>query len=149
MKTVLGTQFETSLRLLVLLLAVHERSLTEGEIVAIDYIASYASDFGISTYNLHGNSQYRFNELTARRELIKQGLKRMVMDGFVDISQTIHGFFYSISSEGLSYVVNLDNAYANDYYDIVTKVTDVMREKTEDVLFRIINQRIIKSVQKG
>ena len=149
MNSVLGTQFEASLRVLVLLEAAHEEMLTEGEIVAFDYIAAYAHDFGVAVTNLHGDSQYRFNELVARRELIKRGIKNLVLDGLVAVEKTNQGFLFSITPEGFSFVFNLDNTYANDYYDVVVNVMASFRGKSEDALFRIINQRIIKSVQRG
>ena len=149
MKGILGGQFETSIRILVLLEAAYESKLTEGEIIALDFIVLYARDFGIADTNLHGDNQYRFSEFPALRELVKQGIKDLVLDRLIDVAQTQMGFQYSISSSGFSFSSKLDSLYANEYYNFALNVMNTMKNKSEEELTAIINQRAINSVQRG
>ena len=55
MDKVLGTSFEMSLRILLLLDVSNEKKMTENMLCALDFIIVYAHDFGISNENLHGN----------------------------------------------------------------------------------------------
>jgi hypothetical protein len=48
MYSMLGSQFETSLRLLLLLEAVCNESLTEDTIAALDFITLYSHDFDVT-----------------------------------------------------------------------------------------------------
>ena len=83
MNNILGSQFEASLRILLLLEAVQNKTLTAGAIVALDYITVYSHDFGFSESNLHGESKYRFGEFASRRQTILSALKQLVLDGLV------------------------------------------------------------------
>lgn len=56
----LGSTFEISLRILLLLNEVHGTSLDEQQIGAVDFISVYAADFDLLDENLHGYSNYRF-----------------------------------------------------------------------------------------
>ena len=62
----LGSTFEISLRILLLLNEVHGTSLDEQQIGAVDFISVYAADFDLLDENLHGYSNYRFSEYPAR-----------------------------------------------------------------------------------
>ena len=83
MKRVLGTSFEMSLRVALLLDESEERDLSVGIIAALDFITIYANDFELAESNLHGNSKYRFGEFASRRELAREALRKLVLDGIV------------------------------------------------------------------
>ena len=53
-RLVLGTTFEISLRILLMLNELSGWSLDEQQIEAIDFISVYAADFGVLDENLHG-----------------------------------------------------------------------------------------------
>ena len=77
----LGSTFEISLRILLLLNEAHEAALDEQQIGAVDFISVYAADFGLLDENLHGYSNYRFSEYPARKHLVSSALKGLLLDG--------------------------------------------------------------------
>lgn len=71
----LGSTFEISLRILLLLNEAHGATLDEQQIGAVDFISVYAADFGLLDENLHGYSNYRFSEYPARKLLVSSAQK--------------------------------------------------------------------------
>ena len=82
MTGVFNTSFEVSLRILIILHIAKTR-LSVDRITALDFIAIYGRDFGASDFNLHGNNEYRFGEYTAKREIIMQAVKELVLRAYV------------------------------------------------------------------
>ncbi len=68
MNNIFNTSFEVSLRILIILNTVQTR-LSIDRITALDFIAIYGKDFGVSEYNLHGDNDYRFSEYRLYAEL--------------------------------------------------------------------------------
>ena len=54
----LGGAFELSLRYLLLLDNIENKYMTEDRICCLDYMITYASDFDMYDYNLHGNNEF-------------------------------------------------------------------------------------------
>jgi hypothetical protein len=148
MNALLGSQFEASLRVLLLLEAARGEMLTEGTIAALDFIAVYSRDFGFGDMNLHGDSKYRFGEFASRRTTIKYAVKQLVVGGLVTALGTPGGFKYKLSNDGLDFSVSLNSKYADAYYDAVTQVLDVA-DKSENTLVNAINRKSIESVRRG
>lgn len=55
----LGGVFEMFMRYCLLLDASDGNNMNEYRICALDYITTYANDFGFDNYNLNGNGDYR------------------------------------------------------------------------------------------
>lgn len=148
MNKVLGTPFEISLRILLLLEESDGQGFTAGMIAALDFVSVYARDFDLSDANLHGNGDYRFGEFAARRELVKEGTKQLVLDGTVLVRNTKRGFEYVLSRSGQEFAANLESAYADAYRAIASRTIATMREKSEHDLYELINQRAIASLRR-
>lgn len=67
----LGSTFEISLRILLLLNEAHGATLDEQQIGAVDFISVYAADFGLLDENLHGYSNYANEYRIAVQTVIK------------------------------------------------------------------------------
>ena len=147
MSSMLGSEFETSLRILLLLQAIQGETMTEGAIAALDFITVYSRDFNVTDSNLHGDSTYRFGEFATRREAVKRALKQLVMDGLIGVSSTTNGFTYKLSDEGLAFVSALNSEYADAYYEIAIQAIAVMG-KSERKLINIINQQALASLRR-
>ena len=76
--------FECSLSFLVILYAKDEMK-TEYELVAYDYIATYAQDFGVADYNLNGENVYRDSEYFTRKSIAPEAIKMLVLRGFINV----------------------------------------------------------------
>ena len=69
-ESAIGSTFEISLRILLMLNELSPTKLDEQQIEAIDFIAVYAADFGLLDENLHGYSNYRYSEFPARKQMV-------------------------------------------------------------------------------
>lgn len=86
----LGSTFEISLRILLMLNELQGSSFDEQQIGAVDFISVYAADFGLLDENLHGYSNYRFSEYPARKYIVSsalKGLRWMGISGFTPLQQ--------------------------------------------------------------
>lgn len=149
MNTLLGSAFEACLRILVLLEAAQDHTLMEDTIAPLDFITVYSKDFDMTDSNLHGNNKYRFGEYAHRREVVQSALKRLVLDGLIDVSQTTEGYEYTLSRNGIEFLSNLHSDYADDYYDTATQVMVKTKGKSGGELTNIINRRTIASLEEG
>lgn len=142
----MGTSFEMSLRILLLLDVSNEKKMTENMLCALDFIIVYAHDFGISNENLHGNGSYRFGEFASRHGLTRQALKELVVGGFVVVKTAEYGFGYFISKNGRDYCGKFESVYADDYRLSAQEVLSVLQGKTEEYLVEMINRRTLFSL---
>jgi hypothetical protein len=149
MNSLLGSEFETSLRILILFEAAFEDPLNEETIAMLDFMTIYSRDFEITDSNLHGESNYRFAEFTSRRELVKSAVKQLVLDGLINVLQTKNGFEYILNQDGLEFVSHLNSEYADTYYETAMQVLVKTRGMSQRVISELINKRIIASLQGG
>ncbi len=149
MNTLLGSKFETALRILILFEAALEKPLNEEAIAMLDFMTIYSRDFEITASNLHGESNYRFAEFPSRRELVKSAIKRLVIDGLINVLQTNDGFKYMLSPDGLEFTSHLNSEYADTYYETAMQVLARTRGMTQRALSQLINKRITASLQGG
>lgn len=146
MNNIFNTSFEVSLRILIILNTVQTR-LSSDRITALDFIAIYGKDFGVSEYNLHGDNDYRFSEYTSKREIVSQAIKELVLRGYITPHCNKSGFNYSISKEGVSFCKSLNDKYAEDFTDIVKKTDSLFFEYSDRELIYIINEYAINMVR--
>ena len=147
MNSILGSKFEVSLRILLLLEAAQNEPLTEGAIAALDYITVYSHDFGLSESNLHGKGKYRFGELASRRATVRAAIKQLVLDRLIVVTRSSDGFNYRLSDEGVDFASDLNSEYADIYYETAHQVL-VGVGKSERTLGKMINQKSIASMRE-
>lgn len=114
MANVFNTEFEVSLRLLLLMDCLGSR-VTADKATALDYIALYGKEFGITGYNLHGDNRLGFSAIAARRQIINKTLKTMVLDGWLNVTNTSKGFCYSLSEGASRAADRLSEGYSEVY----------------------------------
>ena len=147
--TVLGSTFEISLRILLLLNEAHGAALDEQQIGAIDFISVYAADFGLLDENLHGYSNYRFSEYPARKHLVSSALKKLLLDGNIRFQATPTGYKYFITDAGKSICKKLTSNYANEYRISVQTVINSFDNANTRLMLREINRLTIQSLEGG
>lgn len=145
--TVLGSTFEISLRILLLLNEAHGAALDEQQIGAIDFISVYAADFGLLDENLHGYSNYRFSEYPARKHLVSSALKELLLDGNIRFQATPTGYKYFITDAGKSICKKLTSNYANEYRISVQTVINSFDNANTRLMLREINRLTIQSLE--
>ena len=130
-----NSAFEMSLRIICALSASPE-PLSIDKIQIIDFIATYAQDFGLAESNLHGDNAYKKGEIYARKAMINSTIKEMVLEGLVEFIATKEGFLYRLSKNGQALFGMLNDEYAYEY----SKIAKELVKKTEDELDRIIRK---------
>ena len=142
MNNIFNTSFEVSLRILIILNTVQTR-LSIDRITALDFMAIYGKDFGVSEYNLHGDNDYRFSEYTSKREIVSQAIKELVLRGYITPHCNKSGFNYSISKEGVAFCESLNDKYAEDFIEIVKKAKVLFLDYSDRKLIHCINKYAI------
>lgn len=145
----LGSTFEISLRILLLLNEAHGAALDEQQIGAVDFISVYAADFGLLDENLHGYSNYRFSEYPARKRLVSSAIKGLLLDGNVRFQMAPTGYKYSITEAGKSICKKLTSNYADEYRIAVQTVIKSFDNANAELMLREINRLTIQSLEGG
>ena len=116
----LGGAFELSLRYLLLLDNMETEYMTEDRICCLDYMITYAGDFDMYDYNLHGNNEYRNGEYWSRQALAKDAMMSLVRLGLSDVKIISGNFAYSITDTGADICLKMTSDYANEYIAIAS-----------------------------
>ena len=145
----LGSTFEISLRILLLLNEAHGADLDEQQIGAVDFISVYAADFGLLDENLHGYSNYRFSEYPARKHLVSSALKGLLLDGNIRFQPVPTGYKYFITDNGKSICKKLTSNYANEYRSAVQTVIKSFDNANTELMLQEISRLTIQSLEGG
>ncbi len=141
MDNIFNTVYEVSLRILLILATENSSENTVERISALDFITVNGATFGISDKNINGNSVFRFGEFPLRRDLTKDALIELVLDGFVIVKQTKIGFCYVITDRGKECCAEFDSDYAAEYYSTLVRVLMAIKGKTERELLTLIYKK--------
>ena len=142
-----NTPFELSLHVL-LLLDVVDAALTIDKIAAYDFITIYCEDFGIADNSLHGENGFAFSELSARRDLTKEAIKDLVIDGLVMAKDDETGILYSISDKGRTISGSFQSEYALRYKELMNLVVKKYKCDSDIQVFNKIYKLSTKSLRR-
>ena len=143
-----NSTFENSLRIL-LLLAEFDCGQSLDKIYATDFMVSYGATFGVSKSDLNGDNQYKFSEFASRREIVRQALKQLVLDGLVWPDNSATGILYSITDAGREYGAALDSEYAEEYRSTARRIVEMVSDVSERSIIEKINKMSAESLRKG
>jgi hypothetical protein len=147
-KAVLGSPFEMSLRILLMLNEIKNIECDLQIICAIDFIAVYAADFNLLDENLHGYGNYRFSEYPARKNLVTSALKILVLNGTIAFFANKNGFTYKITTTGRKVCYDLTDSYSNEYRIAVRAVCKRYDISNDSAMLNDINKHTICSLQE-
>ena len=131
---IFNTDIETSLRILINLNTIN-KSVTKDELIVSDFLAIYGKLFGITDYNLHGDSPLSKSEYTVKRDLMQNVIKSLVLDELL-LLHTNNGFKYSISTSGKELCNKLKTQYSEEYSFAVIKAYEYLNNNE---LIKVIN----------
>ena len=146
---IFNTTFEVAMRLLLMLSTTENVSRTIDNLVIADFITNYAKEFGIADSNLHGDNEFSFTEIAARRNIANKAIKSLVLDNFITVSQCTDGFHYTVSELGRNFCNSLTSDYANEYRLFAYKTNTYMKSKSESELLSLISQKATETLIKG
>lgn len=126
------------MRYLLLLRASGENPMTERRLCTEDFICTYAHDFGLSSTNLNGNSNYRYGEYAARCSMAGGAIKHLLLRGLVMIQTGIDGYSYWITNAGIAYYNRLDSEYARRYSALACAVVSHFVDTSDTELIHLV-----------
>ena len=137
MNNLFNTEFEVSMRLLLLLSNVN-KPMTKDEIAYLDFITIYSNTYGFDSENLNGECVYPLNELTIQMKLIQESIKSLVVTGFIKVTPNKDkGFVYTITNDGIGITQSMSSDYSADYkksqYEILNKIGDINIKKLKEL----------------
>lgn len=138
MSDIFNTQFEISIRLLLLLDEVGVKiSSTRASI--LDFVATYGKDFGIAESNLHGNNSFSFSEYSSRKKATDGAFKILVLEEYASPLYSKSGFSYKISCKGKQFCQQLNDDYADIYRQNIRHAQEAFDKYSDRALMRHIN----------
>ena len=123
-------------------------NMTIDRIVAYDFISLYGRHFGIANVNLHGDNEYGFSELSARRTVMQSALKELVLDGLARSSYRKDGFCYEITETGAAFCQKQTTDYANTYRRLASATHEKLKTMTEVEIMAIISQKATHALRR-
>lgn len=139
---------EIALRVLLALYA-SEESLSVDELVILDFVTVYARDFGITTYNLHGDNKSKESEFAARRQQVKEAIRFLVTQDYIDVEEAENGFLFSINAKGTALCDSMESTYAADYTAAAAKAIEYAREHGLETVLSDINRKALDFHEEG
>lgn len=94
-------------------------------------------------------NQYKFSEFASRREIVRQALKQLVLDGLVWSDNSAAGILYSITDAGREYSAILESEYAGEYRSTARKIVEIVSNISERTIIDKINKMSAESLRKG
>ena len=130
------------LRILLLLSSSIKEWLTQDEIFVYDFIVSYGKEFEIDDKNLHGDSSFKFGEVSLRNSIINEAIKDLVVKSSIVVkADKDKGFFFKISNSGLSYICSFEDDYTEEYKRVAALAFAKYRNSSENELLNMIHDK--------
>lgn len=148
MNSAFNSNTEIALRILLSLYA-SEESLSVDELVILDFVTVYAKDFGITTYNLHGENKSKESEFAARRQQIKEAIRFLVMQDYVDVEEAENGFLFCINANGIALCDSMESTYAADYTAAAIKAAEHAKKHGLKEVLSDINRKALNFHKEG
>ncbi len=145
MKRIYNTGFEIEPRIVLIAQNYPFDSFSEDAFVALDFMAVYGHEFVETLENLHGDNIFKFSEITARRQIVREALKNLVLNGFIR-PFVDNGFRYAISDIGKNYAESLESSYSSQYKKNLSAIYQRFSNYDDNKLYNIVREM---AVQKG
>jgi len=130
------------LRILLLLSCATKEWLTQDEIFVYDFIVSYGKEFEVCDKNLHGDSSFKFGEVSLRNSIINEAVKDLVVRNLIVVeADKTKGFFFKISNSGLSYICSFEDDYTEEYKRIAALAFSKYKNSSENELLNMIHDK--------
>lgn len=144
----LGTEFEISLRVLILLDELESERLDVHQIACIDFMAIYGADFNILDENLNGNGMFRASEFSNKYILVSSAVKKLAYGQYINLSPSNDGYLYSINIEGKDIAKKINNTYSSEYRVAVYSVKNKYPDLDAHIMESIILNKSVEILDK-
>lgn len=147
MNEVFNSPFEAGLRTLLILYTLQPKSATIDRIAAYDFITIYGKIFNVSNFNLHGDSNLKFSELSSKRTNCRNGLKEFVLNGLISIRRSENGISYYLNSHAKKFVESLSSDYVAQYLATAKNVQIKFGNFSDVEIINIINNTAVRKLR--
>ena len=147
MKTKLfNGKFELALRILLILGQIESASLDQ--LLAFDFITTYASSFNLFKDNLHGDNAFNYSEIASRRVMMNKGISLLRMYNLLGINYSEqNGYEYCLTGLGRSIENQLDDQYAIEYRQVLSNVMGKYARFSSKKLMKLIDSNLMKELE--
>lgn len=108
----------------------------------------YSQAFGLADHNLNGENNFKFSEFASQRELVREALKELVLNGTAEAVSYKNGLSFIITPEGETFCESLESDYAKEYRENAGNVIKATEDKSERTLIAEIYRLSEQSVHK-
>lgn len=136
---------EIKLRILLLLESIDNQFISEEKILALDFIATFSGEFSLTDKNLHGDNEYKFSEITARRTAIRNMIKELVLQNLIQVEESKEGFSYKITNLGSQISKKIEGDYAKQYLYCIELVVAKYSNHSGNDLLALIEKKGMKN----
>ena len=144
---VFNSEFEVSLRILIILSELKPKQLSVEKIESYDFASIFGKTLGISEHNLNGDGFYSFAEFLSRRPLIEESLRNLVLSGLALATAGKNGFLYSASEQGIAAANNLNNSYATNYKNELKNAVRFFKHKNDEEIVATISDMAVRDLR--
>ncbi|QPK94468.1 hypothetical protein HCQ94_01805 [Actinomyces sp. zg-332] len=144
-----NTDLSLASRITMILAARPHLARTQRMLVAIDFMATNAANFGMYSTNLHGNSIYSASELATRTQQIHQGIRFAVTRGLIDPQTTPTGIRFKINTTGEQFSRQLMNQYASEFRRAVESILPFVDSHSEDEVIKQVERQGLGTPEEG
>lgn len=139
-------RFELGLRILIIL--GQKKSASIDELLAFDFITTYASSFNLSTDSLHGDNAYNYSEIASRREMMDKGINFLMMYDLLEICyDSGSGYEYRLTKLGRNIGSQLNDQYALEYRQTLSCVINKYSQLSSKEMMKLINSNFMKELE--
>lgn len=128
---------------LLLLMHASDESLSIDDLAVMDFVTVYAADFGLTTYNIHGNNRNKESEFTARRQQVKDAIRFLVTQDLAGVEEADEGFLFYCTSAGEKLCDSFQSDYAADYTAAALKTIPYVQDTGLGTLLEGINRKAL------
>lgn len=146
MTEIFNTEFEVSIRLLVLLDTIGLK-VTATRAAFLDFVSTYGKNFGVTSENLHGDNGYSFSEYAARKRIVDSALKSLVLKEYARPLYSRSGFAYKITKAGKLFCEQLNDEYADSYRENVQRAQKYFIKYSDRELMKYINKYAVEKLK--
>lgn len=144
MERLFNNEIELATRFMIILCETN--SLTTSKLIGYDFICTYGADFDISLINLHGNSEVRYSEISAKRNIAQKAIKLLIGYRYLNVTNTHDGFTYSITRKGNDFCQKLNDDYCQKYRALALKAIEKYSNYADNSLINEIHNQAKKKL---
>ena len=138
-----NSKFEILPRLMLLTSFDQEKTYTEDQMIAYDFMTIYSGEFLRQGRNLHGDNGFKYSEFAARKQAVSGAIKELVRKGMLQVKLQ-DGFKYSATDAGVDRFKHMESSYASEYTEQLQLIMNQYSEYSESDLQKLIRSKSMK-----